>query len=84
MDPYGNPIEKDDRAVDKSDYSRNKYFQNSLLSTGAFKAVLTGDPARYGYGPLPAYLQNPHGSHQHFQQHYPKYPAETTITPGQR
>jgi RHS repeat-associated protein len=66
------------------DIERNRFIIDQFGAQGAnLGAALTGDPARYGLGPIPASLQSIHNSHMHLQSTYPKRP-EAKITPGQR
>jgi hypothetical protein len=65
---------------------RNEYIMSQFAGQNAnLGATLTGDPARYGLGPIPAGLQQIHETHMHFQQNYPAPPRqEPRIRPGQR
>jgi hypothetical protein len=49
-------------------------FSNQKASLGA---TLTGDPDKFGFGPIPASLQKIHHNHMHFQNTYPKPPKPT-------
>lgn len=65
---------------------RNEYIMSQFAGQNAnLGAALTGDPARYGLGPIPADLQRIHQNHMHFQQNYPAPPRqELRNRPGQR
>ena len=73
-------------AAGSGNVERNQYIINQFAGQNAgLGAALTGDPARYGLGPIPAALQQIHRNHIHFQQNYPAPPRqEPRIRPGQR
>ncbi len=73
-------------AAGTGNVERNQYIINQFAGQNAgLGAALTGDPARYGLGPIPAALQQIHGNHMHFQNTYPAPPRqEPRIRPGQR
>jgi len=71
-------------AAGNGNVDRNQFIINQLAGQNAnVGAALTGDPARYGLGPIPADLQRIHGTHMHFQNTYPP-PPKAKIQPGQR
>ena len=65
---------------------RNIFIMNQFARQNAgLGATITGDPARYGLGAIPANLQQGHRNHMHFQNTYPYPPREEPrIVPGQR
>ncbi|MCZ2076118.1 MAG: RHS repeat-associated core domain-containing protein, partial [Bryobacterales bacterium] len=73
-------------AAGSGNVERNQYIINQFAGQNAgLGAALTGDPARYGLGPIPARLQQIHRNHMHFQRTYPAPPREEQrIRPGQR
>jgi|GEM_PF-754967 len=73
-------------AAGSGDVERNEYIMSEFTAQNAnLGATLTGDPSRYGLGPIPAALQQIHQNHMHFQQNYPAPPRqEPRIRPGQR
>ena len=73
-------------AAANGNVERNNYIISQFAGQNAnLGAALTGDPARYGLGPIPAGLQQVHATHMHFQNTYPAPPRqEPRIRPGQR
>jgi RHS repeat-associated protein len=73
-------------AAANGNVERNQFIINRFAGQNAgLGAALTGDPARYGLGPIPAALQQIHRNHMHFQSTYPAPPRqEPRIRPGQR
>jgi RHS repeat-associated protein len=73
-------------AAGSGNVGRNQYIINQFAGQNAgLGAALTGDPARYGLGPISARLQQIHQDHIHFQRNYPAPPRqEPRIRPGQR
>jgi RHS repeat-associated protein len=73
-------------AAANGNVERNEYIMSQFAGQNAnLGATLTGDPARYGLGPIPAGLQQVHQNHMHFQQNYPAPPRPAArIRPGQR
>jgi RHS repeat-associated protein len=64
---------------------RNRFIMDLFAQQNAgLGAVITGDPARYGFGPLRTEgLRQQHRDHMHFQMNYPRR-EEPIIRPGQR
>jgi hypothetical protein len=73
-------------AAANGNVERNQFIINSFAGQNANTgAALTGNPARFGLGPIPAGLQQIHSTHMHFQNTYPAPPREEPrIRPGQR
>jgi hypothetical protein len=71
-------------AAANGNVERNEYIMSQFAGQNAnLGAALTGDPARYGLGPISPRLQQIHQNHTHFQQNYPRR-EEPRIRPGQR
>ena len=73
-------------AAANGNVERNEFIMSQFAGQNAnLGAALTGDPTRYGLGPIPAGLQQIHHNHMHFQNTYPAPPRqEPRIRPGQR
>ena len=71
-------------AAASGDPERNLFIMTQFADQGAnLGASLTGDPARFGFGPISRSLQQAHVTHMHFQQTYPSR-QEPRIVPGRR
>lgn len=71
-------------AAGNGNVARNQFIINQFAGQNAgLGAALTGDPARYGLGAIPAGLQQIHGNHIHLQRTYPAR-EEPRSRPGQR
>jgi RHS repeat-associated protein len=71
-------------AAGQGSVERNTFIMGQFSAQRAnLGGALTGDPARYGLGPIPSGLQKQHSDHMHFQLNYPKR-EEPRIRPGQR
>jgi hypothetical protein len=65
-----------DAAADNADVARMTYLWDAFRNqNAAVGAVLTGNPVRFGLGPINADLQRVHRNHFHLQRNYPRPPA---------
>ena len=72
----------------EADVERTNRIRNLFSEQNAgLGAVLTGNPERFGLGPISERLQRIHRNHMHFQRNYPPPPQpqqERQVRPGRR